>query len=501
MPTVPIAAPPAIDAGVPAPPPPPIEPPKLACDTGTSVQPAPYPDPTWFCVRPDGVKHGPFFTLFPDAQLEIEGTYKNGKLDGPWKRHFHGGALAEEGAFAAGLPDGTWRQLDVNGAELGTYKLKKGTGKQKKWLDDGPLYSEVQLFRGVPNGAMKIYDREGHIVVAAKYLGGKLDGDHVIGWKNTLRIEETFRRGTRKGPRRIWQFWSLLIEESYDDKGKLDGAFTIWRDSTKKIPRVVGNYEHGKKIGAWTWTDNKNQVERDGAFVDGKKNGGWTEYTDTKVTFTGTFTDGKPDGEFVYTDPKGVELGRFTITGGTGTMLTFHANKRPSSRARMVNGQLQGKYEELTPRGKVVVEGYYSSDKKHGWWREWTELGVPTLEEHYKSGKLDGSFKKYEAGKVAVAATFKNGKAEGTYTEYRNGKPSLVGQFTGDKRTGTWTAYDVDGSVTLTATYKDGVLDGPWKQLIDGSVVEGTMVAGRRSGTWTHTDRAGTATTTTVKTP
>ncbi|HSD91145.1 MAG TPA: hypothetical protein VLB44_26665, partial [Kofleriaceae bacterium] len=81
------------------------------------------------------------------------------------------------------------------------------------------------------------------------------------------------------------------------------------------------------------------------------------------------------------------------------------------------------------------------------------------------------------------------------------GKPSLVGQFTADKRTGTWTEYDVDGSVKLTATYKDGVLDGPWKQLIDGSVVEGTMVAGRRSGTWTHTDRAGTATTTTVKTP
>ena len=34
-------------------------------------------------------------------------------------------------------------------------------------------------------------------------------------------------RGVRRGPRQIWQFWVLVIDETYDDKGKLDGAFTI----------------------------------------------------------------------------------------------------------------------------------------------------------------------------------------------------------------------------------------------------------------------------------
>ena len=46
-------------------------------------------------------------------------------------------------------------------------------------------------------------------------------------------------------------------------------------------------------------------------------------------------------------------------------------------------------------------------------------------------------------------------------------------------RTGTWTEYGADGQVMLIATYKDGVLDGPWKQLVDGAVIEGTMIAGR----------------------
>jgi hypothetical protein len=40
-------------------------------------------------------------------------------------------------------------------------------------------------------------------------------------------------------------------------------------------------------------------------------------------------------------------------------------------------------------------------------------------------------------------------------------------------------------------TYKDGVVEGPYRELTAGSVIEGPMVAGRRSGTWTRTDKGG----------
>lgn len=490
----------AIDAGIPdAAPDAAIS--KLTCEPGTSIVVAPYPDPTWFCARPDGVRHGAFVTLFPDDAIEIEGTYKDGKLDGAWKRHFHSGAIAEQGNYLLGHRDGEWQQLAETGTLIGSYTLTAGTGTQKRWLDDGPLYSEVVLKAGIPHGAMKIYDRDGRVVVSAHYYAGKLDGDHVVGSKNTLRIEDTFKHGTLTGPRKVWQFWNLVLDETYDTKGKLDGTFTTWRDSGRKIPRVVGTYEHGKKIGDWTWKDKNNKLERQGSFADGKKSGTWTEYSDGKVTFTGSFKDGKPDGEFVYTDLKGNELGRFTITDGTGTMQTFWGNKKPASLATYLKGELSGKYEEYSFRGKTLIEGVYLADKKHGWWREYTELGALVSEQHWKHGKLDGAVKKYEAGKLVIEATYKADKAEGPYTEYRDGKPSLIGQFAADRRTGTWTAYDALGGVTLIATYKDGVLDGPWKQLVDGVVVEGTMVAGRRSGTWTRTDKAGQVTTTTVKTP
>jgi len=483
------------DAGMPDAP----EPPKLACDAGTTAMNAPAPEPTVFCGRDNGVRHGPFVTMFPDGTTEISGAYKDGKLDGAWERHYPNGAIVETGAYVNGFKDGKWKQLGPTGTVLGEYELKLGTGTERRWYDDGLLYMERVVKAGAPNGNFKILDHDGQPAVTAKLFGTRFDGPHVVGAKNTMRIEETFTNGVRHDARQIWQFWLLVMDENYDRKGKLDGAFTIWRD--KKIPRVQGTYDHGKRTGTWSWFDRANNKEREGDFADGKKTGAWFEWYENKLTYSGNYTDGRPDGEFVYYDKSGNELGRFEVKDGTGTMMTFHPNHKPATKQHLTNGALDGVYQELTLRGKVVVEGRYASDKKHGWWREWTDLGVLTLEEHWKWGKLDGALKKYEGGKLAVEATYKSGKVEGAYTEYRSGKPALTGQFAADRRTGTWTSYDPDGAVVLTATYKEGVLDGPWRQLTGGVVYEGKMVAGRRSGTWTRTDRTGAASVVTYKSP
>ncbi len=473
--------------------------PKLLCDAGTSPTPATFPEPTWFCVRDGGVRQGPFITLFPDDTIEITGSYKDGKLDGAWQRHFPGGALAEEGNYAAGQKDGKWRQLSPTGAVLGEYDMKAGSGTERRWYDEGPLYSERTLRGGVANGAAKILAPDGTILVTAKYWAGKLDGQHVVGYKPSLRVEETFGHGVRFGSRQIWQFWQLLIDEEYDNHGRLDGSFTIWRD--KKVPRVQGRYDHGKRTGTWTWFDRGNNKEREGGFTDGKRDGTWTEWYENKVTFTGTYVDGKPDGDFTYSDRAGNQIGQFTMKDGTGTMQTYWPNHQVATKTRLYQGDMDGAYEELTPRKKRVVLGAYVGNRKHGWWREWTELGVLTLEEHWKRGKLDGAMKKYIDGKVAVDATYKDGKLDGPYTEFRGSKPALSGQWTADHKTGTWTEYDDAGAVTLTASYKDGVLDGPWHQLIGGAVIEGQMVGGRRSGEWKRTDKAGTVQTKVYKTP
>ncbi len=463
--------------------------PKLVCEPGTAAIPAPAPDLTWFCARPDGTRHGPFVTLFPDGTIATAGSHRDGALDGGWQKHHPSGAVAETGVFAANLPTGTWQQTSTTGAVLGTYALADGTGVEKRWLDDGTLYSEVALQAGARHGFAKTFARDGGVLVAARYSAGKLDGPYVAGSLRALRFEEKYSAGVRTGPRSIWQYGGLIAEESFDRRGKWDGPYTLWR--SKKIARVKGQFAHGKRVGAWVWHDRDGNKEREGRYVDGMRDGRWIEWWANTVVFTGHYKAGKPDGEFAYFDRKGNELGKVTIKDGTGTLLTFWGNRKPSSKTTLVKGVEDGPYQELTQNGTVVIEGRYKAGAKHGVWKAWSPEGVLLVEQAWARGKLDGTVKKYVAGKLSLEATYQDGQASGPYVEHRDGKPVVTGQFVADRKHGTWTHHDPAGAVVRTATYKDGLLDGPWREVVADSVLEGTVVAGRRTGTWTRTDAAG----------
>lgn len=463
---------------------------RLVCDAGTTPVPAPALAPTWYCARPDGTRHGPFLTLFPDDSIEIEGAYRDGLLDGPWTRRRPDGTVAEEGAYQAGLKHGRWRQLGPDGSVLGEYTLTGGTGVERVWYDSGALYRERALRAGVPHGEDVTFAPDGAVTSSAVYRDGKLDGPHAFGTRATMRFEETFADGVRHGDRTIWLLGKLLAEERFDHRGQPDGPFTHWR--RPRVMRVKGAYDHAARTGLWTWWDRGNRKEREGRYVAGKRDGVWTEWAGGKLAFTGRYTAGRPDGELVYYDRRGRELGRFTIRNGTGTMFAYHPNGRPSLRQRFVRGRAEGLYEELTPSGRVIVEGRYLDDEKHGLWTYRATDGVIVREETWDRGQLHGAVKKYAGGALVSEASYRAGKAHGAYAEYRDGRPALTGEHVDDRKHGTWTTYAVDGTVILTATYERGVLHGPWRQReSDGSVLEGQMLDGRRTGTWTRTDPSG----------
>ncbi|MEJ7604562.1 MAG: hypothetical protein WKG01_42310 [Kofleriaceae bacterium] len=467
----------------------PGEPTKLACGTGTLATPAPALDPTWSCTRPDGTRHGPFVTLFPDGTIAIRGAYDQGLLAGLWERHHHAGGIAERGAYAGGHKTGRWQQMSASGALLGEYELVAGTGTEKRWFDDGARYAEIELAASIREGDTRMFARDGSVAIAARYRAGKLDGPHTFGTRGTMRMEETLTDGVRHGDRKIWLVGALLAEEKFDRRGRLDGPYVLWR--RPKVPRARGQFVHALREGAWLWNDRDGNKEREGSYAGGKRDGTWTEYVENRRVFSGAYSAGKPDGEFVYWDKGGNELGRFSIAGGTGVMQTFHLNKKASSRQRLVKGQENGSYQELTQRGNVVVDGRYTNGVKHGLWKERSPAGVLELEQEWKRGKLDGFVKKYVDGKLATEATYASGMASGTYVEYRAGKPAVTGQFASGRKTGTWTHRDPTGTVALVVTYRDGVLDGPWRQAGASGTLVGQVVAGRRSGTWTRTDAAG----------
>ncbi|MDQ3368129.1 MAG: hypothetical protein M3680_22110 [Myxococcota bacterium] len=463
--------------------------PRLVCDAGTTALAAPAPEPTWSCTRADGTRHGPFVTQFPDGSVAITGAYRDGVLDGAWeRRHPHGG-VAEIGAYGAGLKVGTWRQHARSGAVLGEYVLVAGTGIERRWFDGGPVYSEVTRKSGLKHGAARVFLPDGTVAVSSRYLEDQLDGPHVVGSPRAIRVDERYTAGVRTGPRKLYLYGSVIAEENFDRQGKHHGSYVLWR--SRNVPRVKGQFEHGARVGTWVWHDRERRKEREGRYLAGQRDGRWTEWWDTRVVFNATYRAGRPHGELSYYDRNGLELGKVTMTDGTGTLQTFHPNRKPATRQQLVRGVEEGLYQELTPRGKVTREGRYRGGAKHGVWKEWTADGVLLHEQTWKRGKLDGSAKKYAHGTLSLEAHYVDGRASGPYVEHRSGKPAVIGAFAADRKHGTWTHHGADGAVVLTASYEDGVLEGPWRQLVGGVVLEGTMRAGRRSGTWIETDRAG----------
>lgn len=490
---------PPVDAAIDAPPPPP--PPKLVCeDADTAPAPAPAPEPTWWCARADGTRHGPFVTLFPDGAIEIRGAYKDGVLDGAWERHDpETGGVVEQGRYAAGKKHGRWTQLDPHGAVLGSYDLVAGTGIEKRWYADGPLYRATARVGGVRHGRDEVYTHDGVLIEVARYRGGKLDGARAFGTRGTMRFEETFARGVLRGRRKIWSRSVLVADETYDRRGRRDGRYASWRST--RLKRVEGTYAAGKRTGRWVWHDRYGKPDREGSYVAGKRDGAWREWWDDKLVWSGHYTAGRPDGAFVYYRRDGSELGRSELADGTGWMMTFHRNGKPASKQHLSKGRADGRYVELTSDGKLLVDGRYARGVKHGTWKEQTERGVPVLEQHWKRGQLDGVVKKYVDGKPSLEARYTGGLPDGPYVEYRDGKPAVVGQFDKGGKTGTWTWYDAGGAVVRIATYKDGVLDGPYRETAGKAVIEGQLVAGRRDGTWTTTEAGGEVRTSTYGAP
>src|SRR5690606_42093501 len=118
------------------------------------------------------------------------------------------------------------------------------------------------------------------------------------------------------------------------------GAFAMRRKRGR--PRVTGTYAHGERVGTWVWTDTRNRKEREGPYANGNRVGTWKQWSAGKLSSQGSYANGVPHGAFVELDRNGAELGRSTFTNGTGTKLTFHPNKRVSTRTQLVNGLREG---------------------------------------------------------------------------------------------------------------------------------------------------------------
>jgi antitoxin component YwqK of YwqJK toxin-antitoxin module len=182
-------------------------------------------------------------------------------------------------------------------------------------------------------------------------------------------------------------------------------------------------------------------------------------------------------------------------------------------RCERPDGTLHGPYAHWEEPGPTTITGFYRDGKRDGEWAtyywgkrvdygryvagrkdgEWIyrsdETGKIELWWRYRRGHLEESRGYCENGSVEWSENYVEGRQAGESVKHycEDGKVKELANYRDDKLDGELIRYYADGHESYRATFKMGVLDGPYAQWrSDGVKVEGQNVDGLQQGTWRY---------------
>lgn len=109
------------------------------------------------------------------GKVKLEGSYKDGLLQGEYKQYFNNGNIKTKGFYKNGKPTGVFKTYFITG-ELSQEKIfdkEKIVGKIKEYFITGELYSEGSIFAGEKVGIYKIYTIHGDRLEKVNYPDGE----------------------------------------------------------------------------------------------------------------------------------------------------------------------------------------------------------------------------------------------------------------------------------------------------------------------------------------
>lgn len=314
-----------------------------------------------------------------------------------------------------------WSQTDTN---------QNPNGYNKFYYPSGKLSSEGPMRDGKPDGYWKTYHTNGNI----KSEGNRKD----------FQLDST------------WKF--------YNDKGKITYEYT---------------YKAGKKTGPVRTYNSEGWLESEDSYVNNIKDGTCITFykngAQQKVT---KFIEGREEGVAYEYDSTGTIITIIEYKAGFIKSLE-RINRTDAS------GKKQGLWKDFWPNGKVKTEVRYLDDLKHGYFKEFNEVGNLV------------NITKWEYGKL-VKNPPELSKIETKITYHDNGKPKLIGSYKDGIPEGVFREYSPDGQIVAGEVYKDGVLigegifdaqgreQGPWKEYHDTGELkaEGEYLNGVRINSW-----------------
>ena len=189
---------------------------------------------------------------------------------------------------------------------------------------------------------------------------------------------------------------------------------------------------------------------------NGKRDGVWKKYySNNRVRYMGQFVHGKEVGVFKY----------FSASNSDNPIIIkkYHKNDNLAD------------VQFFTSNGVIESKGMMKGKKREGKWLFYHADGKTVMsEEHYKNGKLEGSYKTfYSNGEATEITSYKNGLQHGNYKKY-----SIKGflyqdfNYANGMLNGLATYFSrKTGDIIKKGPYKDDLRVGTWENYVDGELV------------------------------
>ena len=337
---------------------------------------------------------GPISDYYEGGKLRIEGTYKDGKLDGPYTVYMgitDDGELKLEILFKSNkiIKTPTY-YLDgqlINGSQVfykygkieveGTFKDGKQDGLFEYYID-GRFFLEQTYKAGEPDGPYKFYYSNGQLEEEGNFNNVELDSPVKYYYRNgQLKREGTLNNGKLNGP-----------YKSYYENGQL------WKEGNFKNDLVEGPFKSYYKDGP---------LESEGYYLSNLQQRKWTYY----------FEDGQLRGIGSYKDGDGTSHGNTGIPkhGRIGTWKFFHKNGKLKSESTWKDGERDGPYKSYYENGQLKEEGTLKDGELDGPTKTYYQNGQLKSEITWKDGELDGPTKTYyQNGQLKRETTYQFGQ-------------------------------------------------------------------------------------------
>ena len=205
----------------------------------------------------DGELDGSATEWYEDGRLASERIWNNGDLVAVTVWMPNGDKCANT-KFENGT--GKVYGYSENGQKIseGTYKDGKEEGPQTQYYENGKKFMEYTYKDGQLDGLETLYYENGQKESEVTYKDGNEEGPQTQYYENGKKfMEYTYKDGLQVGLSTTWYESGQKKEETTFKEGVPHGLWIEWHENGEK--KAEGTYKEGERDGLWTSWDNNGQ--------------------------------------------------------------------------------------------------------------------------------------------------------------------------------------------------------------------------------------------------